>query len=179
MQYRFCPWCGNKLVLSIKTRNKKNRSHCPGCKFIHYENPKPCVGAVIVKRGKILLTRRAYEPYQNYWDFPGGFLESGENPKRGLSRELKEELQIGVKIGRVLGIYPDYYGPGGDATLNIYYLCRMVNGEIIPRAGEIAEAKWFAANAPPVKLAFEHAPLVIKAWRKLGALKRSHAVPPY
>jgi len=88
MQYRFCPWCSSELVLSIKTHSKKSRPHCPCCEFVHYENPKPCVGAVIVKNEKILLTRRAYEPYQNHWDFPGGFLESGENPERGLRREL-------------------------------------------------------------------------------------------
>lgn len=165
MQYRFCPSCGSELTLSAKTHSKKIRHHCPRCEFVHYENPKPCVGAVIAENGKVLLTRRAYEPYKDHWDFAGGFLESGENPENGLIREVDEELKISVKIGRLLGIYPDFYGPGGDATLNIYYLCKILGGKITPRPNEIAEAKWFALNELPSKLAFGHVKLVLEEWK--------------
>jgi len=175
MQYRFCPLCGNALNWSIKTHSTKKRLYCARCEFVHYDNPKTCVGAVIAKNGKILLTRRANEPFKDHWDFPGGFLVAGEHSKDGLRRELDEELKIGVKIGRIVGIYPDFYGPDGDATLNIYYLCKIANGEITPRPYEIAEAKWFSPNALPAKLAFGHVQLVLDEWRKLYALKRSRA----
>jgi ADP-ribose pyrophosphatase YjhB (NUDIX family) len=168
MEYRFCPLCGSELDLSPKTYGKKNRPRCPRCKFIHYDNPKPCVGAVIVRKGRVLLVKRAYEPYKDHWDFPGGFLESDENPEEGLKRELAEELKVGVKLCRVLGIYLDTYGPGGDATLNIYYLCKILNGKITPNQFEIADAKWFMPYTPSLKLAFGHVDLVLedlKKWR--------------
>ena len=74
-----------------------------------------------------------------------------------------EELKIGVKISRVFGIYEDTYGPGGEATLNIYYLCKIRHGKITPQT-EIAEAKWFDVNELPPNLAFGHVKLVLTDW---------------
>lgn len=174
MEYHFCPLCGSELVLSLKLKGKRTYPSCPRCDFVNYENPKPCVGAVMIKNGKVLLIRRANEPFKNHWDFPGGFLEAGEKPKEGLQREIAEELQLGVKIIRVLGIYPDTYGPGGDTTLNIYYLCKIFRGEITPNQIEIAAAKWFDLDELPSKLAFGHVGLALNDLRKL--YERKHPV---
>jgi ADP-ribose pyrophosphatase YjhB (NUDIX family) len=167
MKYRFCPICGSELVLTSKSDGKKPRPSCTRCEFIYYGNPKPCVGAVIIRSGKVLLIQRAYEPYKHYWDFPGGFLEAGESAEEGLKRELAEELKIDVKIRRALGIYPDTYGPGGVATLNIYYLCKILTGKISPNQAEVAAARWFSPDKLPAKLAFGHVKLVINNWKKL------------
>jgi NADH pyrophosphatase NudC (nudix superfamily) len=163
MEYRFCPLCGGTL----KPDSKQKHLTCPQCNFVHYKNPKPCVGAVIIREGKVLLIRRAHEPYKDYWDFPGGFLECGEYPEEGLKREIAEELGIGIAIKRILGIYPDSYGAGGVSTLNVYYLCKISNGDIKPQT-EIAEAKWFFPNELPAKLAFGHVKLVLEDRRKSG-----------
>jgi len=172
MKYRFCPICGSALILPFRANTEKARSSCSKCDFIHYANPKPCVCAVVIRKGKVLLARRANEPFRDHWDFPGGFLESGERPEDGLRREIDEELKIGIRILRVLGIYPDTYGPGGEATLNIYYLCKIARGEITPVQTEVAAVKWFLPNALPQKLAFGHVELVLQEWRKLQAKKR-------
>jgi ADP-ribose pyrophosphatase YjhB (NUDIX family) len=171
MEYRFCPICGSELILASKSGVKKPRLSCVRCEFIHYGNPKPCVGAVIIENGKVLLIQRAIEPYKNCWDFPGGFLEAGELPKDGLQRELAEELKIDVKIVRALGIYPDTYGPGGVATLNIYYLCKILTGEISPNQAEVAAARWFSPDKLPSKLAFGHVKRVLNNLKKLGDRK--------
>ena len=169
MKYRFCPICGSGLMLLFKANNEKARLSCSQCDFIHYANPKPCVCAVVIRTGKVLLTRRANKPFRDHWDFPGGFLEPDECPEDGLRREIDEELKIGIKILRVLGIYPDTYGPGGEATLNIYYLCKIARGEITPVQTEVAAAKWFLPSALPQKLAFGHVELVLQEWKKLQA----------
>ncbi|MCI0614183.1 hypothetical protein L0244_14445, partial [bacterium] len=57
------------------------------------------------------------------------------------------------KVVGLLGIYPDSYGPKGDSTLNLYYLCKKSYGEIILQ-DEIAEVKWFDFDKIP-KLAFK------------------------
>jgi ADP-ribose pyrophosphatase YjhB (NUDIX family) len=163
MEYRFCPICGSELVLSSKSGGKKARPSCVRCDFVHYGNPKPCVGAVIVRNGKVLLMKRADEPFKNHWDYPGGFLESGENTQEGLRREVTEELKISVDIIDFLGIYPDSYGPEGDATLNIYYLCKIANGTIDPQA-EVAEVRWFVLNELPPNLAFGHVKSVLNEY---------------
>jgi ADP-ribose pyrophosphatase YjhB (NUDIX family) len=163
MKYRFCPQCGCPLVLKKKLNGEQAYLTCSKCGFVHYNAPKPCVGAVIVRNGKVLLMKRSYEPFKNHWDYPGGFLESGEKPREGLRREVTEELKIGVEVIDFLGIYPDTYGPEGDATLNIYYLCKITNGTIDPQA-EVAEARWFVLNDLPPNLAFGHVKLVLNEY---------------
>ncbi|SDY49532.1 8-oxo-dGTP diphosphatase MutT [Tindallia californiensis] len=53
---------------------------------------------------KILIARRP--PGKNlagYWEFPGGKIEENESPEESLKRELKEEMNITVEVGKQLG----------------------------------------------------------------------------
>jgi 8-oxo-dGTP diphosphatase len=53
--------------------------------------------AVIERPGEFLLAQRPEgKPYAGYWEFPGGKIEPGEDPRAALGRELKEELGIEV-----------------------------------------------------------------------------------
>jgi len=53
--------------------------------------------AVIERPGEFLLAQRPQgKPYPGYWEFPGGKIEAGEDPRAALVRELKEELGIDV-----------------------------------------------------------------------------------
>ena len=53
--------------------------------------------AVIERPGEFLLAQRPEgKPYPGYWEFPGGKIEAGEDPRAALVRELKEELGIDV-----------------------------------------------------------------------------------
>jgi 8-oxo-dGTP diphosphatase len=58
------------------------------------------VAAAVIERpdGTFLLACRPEgKPYPGYWEFPGGKVEPGEDPREALVRELKEELGIGVR----------------------------------------------------------------------------------
>jgi 8-oxo-dGTP diphosphatase len=51
--------------------------------------------AVIERPGLFLLAQRPEgKPYPGYWEFPGGKIETGEDPRGALARELREELGI-------------------------------------------------------------------------------------
>jgi len=53
--------------------------------------------AVIERPGEFLLAQRPEgKAYPGYWEFPGGKIEAGEDPRAALVRELKEELGIEV-----------------------------------------------------------------------------------
>ena len=58
-----------------------------------------CDGAWRTAGAKVLATQRGYGDYKDYWEFPGGKMESGETPEQALVRELKEELAVDVLVG--------------------------------------------------------------------------------
>jgi len=58
------------------------------------------VAAAVIERpdGEFLLACRPEgKPYPGYWEFPGGKIEPGEDPRAALDRELEEELGIRVR----------------------------------------------------------------------------------
>jgi len=52
---------------------------------------------------RVLAARRRSPPaLAGPWEFPGGKVETGEDPQTALHRELREELDIGVDLGAEL-----------------------------------------------------------------------------
>ncbi|HMA54862.1 MAG TPA: (deoxy)nucleoside triphosphate pyrophosphohydrolase [Acidobacteriota bacterium] len=72
------------------------------------EKAKKVVTAAVIERdGKVLVARRRAELVAGgMWEFPGGKLEDGEEPRRGLERELAEELGVGAVAGELLCSVP-------------------------------------------------------------------------
>ena len=63
--------------------------------------------AVIKKGDKYLILLRSPEAvfFPLHWDFPGGKLEPGEDPKSGIEREVIEETELKVIARDVIGVY--------------------------------------------------------------------------
>jgi ADP-ribose pyrophosphatase YjhB (NUDIX family) len=144
------------------------RLACPRCGFVVYASSKPTAGALCVDNGRVLLARRAIEPFEGFWDIPGGFLEEGEDPLDGVRRELKEETGLEIEPQRFLGVWMDRYGGDStaEATLNLYWTARVLGGEAAP-ADDVSELRWFDRDELPAadELAFENVPFVLAAWR--------------
>ena len=52
------------------------------------------VAAIIFdEQGRIFATQRGYGEWKDWWEFPGGKMESGETPQQALKREIREELR--------------------------------------------------------------------------------------
>jgi ADP-ribose pyrophosphatase YjhB (NUDIX family) len=128
----------------------------------------PAVGLLVRDgSGRILLARRAREPYAGLWDTPCGFLEEGEDPIAGVHRELREEAAVDVEIGRFVGAFVERYGDEPDAAfaLNLVWEARIVAGE--PTAvDDVAELRWFEPDALPVddELAFRSLSPALRSW---------------
>ncbi len=162
MKYSFCPKCGSRLAVRLIDHHE--RLICTRCAFVFYQNSKPCVGALVVERGKLLLVKRAKEPFKDYWDIPGGFLEAGEHPEIGVKREIHEETGLLIQPGDILGIFMDIYGDSGEPVLNIFYTATVIGGQA--RAGSDAtHVQWFDLNALPEQIAFESAGEVLALLR--------------
>jgi 8-oxo-dGTP diphosphatase len=55
--------------------------------------------------GRIVLLRRGIEPGYGLWTFPGGFVDLGESVEDAARREVREELEIGIELGGLVGVY--------------------------------------------------------------------------
>lgn len=155
----YCPACG--VPLTEQTIDRRLRRVCPGCGRVDWRNAKPCAGALIVRNGKVLLVRRAIEPFRGYWDIPGGFCEVDEHPTETAIREVKEETGLEIELTGLLGLWMDDYE--GSMSLNVYYLARPLSREVRP-ADDADAAAWFAPDALPGRIAFANGRLALEAW---------------
>jgi ADP-ribose pyrophosphatase YjhB (NUDIX family) len=62
-----------------------------------------CVDGLYVRAGKILLLKRGTEPFKGYWSLVGGRVEKNETLKEALRREFKEETNLDITIGGLIG----------------------------------------------------------------------------
>lgn len=85
--------------------DNRERLICSDCGWIHYENPRVIVAAVVRHEEKLLLCRRAIRPRYGFWTLPGGFMEIGETPEQGAAREVLEESGAEVQIQSLLAVY--------------------------------------------------------------------------
>lgn len=167
--WKYCPRCRGELERKVPKGDDRPRLVCCACGYVLYENPAPCVCAIVEKDGKIMLTKRAEEPAKGKWDLPGGYIEVGETPEETLERELLEETGLSIEIERMLGFFLDTYGDGGTDTLNISFVVRPVGG--VERPGsDVAEIGWFDTNSlpPPHELAFRNTREALRAWLSAG-----------
>lgn len=155
----FCHACGHVLDATPPTR-------CASCGVEHWDDAKPCASALVVHESRLLLVRRAAEPWKGLWDVPGGFCDPGEHPLHTARREIAEEVGIDVVITGILGMWLDRYGEA-KRTLNIYYHARPRGPfETTVDSNEIVEVGWFLPSELPDALAFPgHVPAALAAWK--------------
>lgn len=91
---------------------------------------KRVVAALIVKAGKILVCQRTkHQTMPLKWEFPGGKIEEGEQPRSALHRELEEELGIDATIGDEVARIRHEYKSGNSVELR-FFVVREFRGEI-------------------------------------------------
>jgi 8-oxo-dGTP diphosphatase len=102
--------------------------------------PLLVVAGVIERSGRILIAqRRRTGRHPLKWEFPGGKVEPGEDPRRALQRELREELGIRAALGAELGRYDVRYGSGPLVRL-LFYEVTSFEGE--PRNLDFEQILW-------------------------------------
>jgi 8-oxo-dGTP diphosphatase len=92
-------------------------------------NPlKKVVAAVMEKDSRVLIARRKKGIKSGgLWEFPGGRLEAGETPEKGLEREIAEELGVAIKVKEFLRSVT-YRRPALSIKL-LAYRASLVEGE--------------------------------------------------
>ena len=98
------------------------------------------VAAIIIQDGKLFATQRGYGEWKDWWEFPGGKIESGETQKDALKREIREELATEINVGKLLTTV-EYDYPQFHLTMHCY-LCSIVCGRLSLLEHE--DARWLA-----------------------------------
>ena len=86
------------------------------------------VAAILIQDGRLLATQRGYGPWKDWWEFPGGKVEQGEEPREALRREMQEELAVDIEVGNLVATveydYPDFH------LSMLCFRCRVVAGRL-------------------------------------------------
>ena len=114
--------------------------------------------AVVVERGRVLLSqRKAGTHLAGSWEFPGGKVEPGEDPRAALARELVEELGVVASIESALEVTFHRY-PMKDVLL-LFFEAKLASDSPAPRAIDVAAVRWATkselrdADFPPADVA--------------------------
>lgn len=99
--------------------------------------------AIILREGKILIAQR--NPGSDHgllWEFPGGKLEKNEEPKAGLKREIKEELDLEITVGDIFQV--EWRQNPDKAILLLCYLCYYAAGQA--KAIDCHDFRWLKVD---------------------------------
>ncbi|MBQ9613354.1 MAG: (deoxy)nucleoside triphosphate pyrophosphohydrolase [Lachnospiraceae bacterium] len=105
------------------------------------------VAAVIKSTDKsgapvVFATQRGYGEYKDWWEFPGGKIESGETPEEALVREIREELDARITVdGYLTTVEYDY--PEFHLSMECFW-CSLREGHLTLLEHEAA--KWLPLN---------------------------------
>ena len=104
----------------------------------------PCVGAIVFdEQGRLLMIQRGHDPGAGLWSIPGGRVEPGETDEQALVRELLEETNLHVMVGKFVGSVRRE-GLGGTIIDIRDFTATVIGGTLRP-GDDAADARWVAA----------------------------------
>ena len=138
--HRFCGVCGAPTTLQPGERARI----CPACKHTAYPRLSPAMMALVWRPGELLLARSPHYA-RGMYSALAGFVEAGESLEDCVHREVAEEVGLQVQDLRYFGSQSWPF----PHSLMVAYTARWTAGQIVPQAGEIEDAQWFAIDALP------------------------------
>ena len=138
--HRFCGRCGTPT----RDRAEERAKECPACGYVAYPRMSPAMMA-LVTRGRELLLARSHRFPQATYSALAGFVEPGETIEDCVRREVREE--VGIEVANVT-----YFASQSwpfPHSLMIAYTAEYAGGELRPDGSEIADVRWFPADALP------------------------------
>lgn len=102
------------------------------------------VGAFIKDgHNRVLLCKRMEnDRFGSMWEFPGGKIEMHEEKRTALKREIKEELGVDIKVGRLINRFDDEIP---EMKIYVYlFNCSIVNGK--PECKDCQDLRWITLD---------------------------------
>ena len=101
------------------------------------------VAAIIKKDNKIFATQRGYGEFKDGWEFPGGKIESDEDPRDAIVREIKEELAADIIVGDLFTTV-EYDYPKFHLSMDCFWAELAPNSDMMLLEHEAA--KWLSID---------------------------------
>ncbi len=157
-----CARCGTLTV--DQDRGDRTRPTCPACGWVYYAKNALGAALAIVEDGRVLMVRRAHNPYRGQWMLPAGFVEYGEFAEESAVREAEEETGLEVVVIGLWGLYFGTDDPRNVAHLAVYE-ARRVGGTLL--AGDDAdEVGFFGPDELPAEIAFQAHRRALGDWQR-------------
>lgn len=112
---------------------------------VYPAKPLVGVGATVFRNDQVLLIRRGNPPLYGDWSLPGGRVKEGEDLKKALRREVREECSIDIKVGDLITEF-EYIERDGRDRVKYHYVvfdfkAQYVSGKLV-RASDALEVRW-------------------------------------
>ena len=145
LDLEFCARCGARTI-PTQTPHVRYRS-CPHCGSDFYTNPRPCNAIIITDvNGRVLLTKRAFDPGKGKWDLPGGFIDCEETAEESVRREAQEELGVELDDIKYMNSgYDRYVFKGMNYhTLGFVFTAKIRGAEAPQPHDDVSEIRYFS-----------------------------------
>jgi NAD+ diphosphatase len=138
---RFCGRCG----VGTEHVAGERATRCPRCALVAYPRIAPAI-IVLVRQGDQALLARNARSKMPFYSTLAGFAEIGESLEQTVVREVREEVGIEVDRVRYFGSQPWPF----PHSLMVGFNAEWKSGDLQVDGVEIAEARWFRADALPL-----------------------------
>ena len=101
-------------------------------------------GVLIEGENVLISQRRANDSLGGCWEFPGGKVEAGEDPRLAVARELQEEVGLDVLAGEILDV--TFHAYGDKSVLLLFFEVSRLHPAQEPQALDVAAVRWARAE---------------------------------
>lgn len=151
-----------------------------------YKNPLFTVDSVLftVKDGalKVLMVKRANEPFIGRWGLPGGFVDVDTDDSVSMTalRKLKEKTSVAPQYLEQLHTYSGINRDPRGFSITLVYFALIAEAQVSTHIETVDDAKWIdvgLVNDLPV--AFDHKHIIEQAKERLKHKALYSMVPVY